>query len=107
MNEDFAFDIRRTIVEQIGRGNIFSISGGRIIGVTDPDDRIGIELPVSHGYKVRVFYDEAGDDYIVVRVMVRGAKEFVKGTKTGVYCDQVGEQAYRAGMFRSFSEEEW
>lgn len=66
----------------------------------------GVELPVSCGYRVRVRLTPA-DDYTVERVLVRGAREYAKGSRTQVYCDQVGEMAYRAGMFRSFNVEEW
>lgn len=92
---------RQEMVRQIGMGNILSISGGRINALPD-----GIELPVSSGYRVRVRLTPA-DTYTVERVMVRGAKTFSKGLKTDVFCDQVGEQAYRAGMFRSYGETEW
>jgi hypothetical protein len=92
---------RRTIAEQIGAGTILGISGGRIKALAD-----GIELPVSSGYKVRVRL-APNDTYTVERVMVRGAKTFAKGTKTDIYCDQLAEQAYRAGMFRSYDESEW
>lgn len=95
--------ITRTMAEQIGARNILAISGGRMI----VDEAHGeIILPVASGYKVVVTYCRASDTYTVRRVMVRGAKVFEKGTITGVYCDQVGEIAYRASCFRdgSFGE---
>lgn len=92
---------RADIARQIGRMNILSISGGRVIGIAN-----GIELPVSNGYHVRIELT-AGDDYTVSRIFKRGAKEFVKGQRERVYCDEVGEIAYRAGMFRSYDENEW
>lgn len=88
-------------IAQIGRMNILSISGGRI--TRRPT---GITLPVSNGYTVTV--DLAADDtYTVRRVLTRGAKQWIKGERTNVYCEEVGEVAYRAGMFRSYSETEW
>ena len=66
-------------------------SGGRVRPLSD-----GIELPIWNGYKVRVRLTPA-DDYTVQRVFVRGGQEFPKGERTRIYCDQVGETAYRAG----------
>ena len=83
-------------IAQIGIGNIFGISGGRVGHLSKNGEVIGIELPVGHGYKVRVFLD-ADDTYVVQRVW----RETVKGVATGVYCDEIGEVAYQAGMYRS------
>lgn len=95
-------EIRKTIRQQIGLGNILSISGGRVRPIEN-----GIELPVSSGYSVRVEYDEGWDDYTVTRVFKRAGKEFIHGQVEHVYCSEVGETAYRAGMFRSWDENEW
>ena len=95
-------EMRQTICQQIGMGNILSISGGKVIPT-----ETGIALPVSNGYTVHVEYDEGWDDYIVSRVFKRGDKEFIKGRIDHVYCDQLSELAYRAGMFRSWDENEW
>lgn len=97
---------RQEITQQIGIGNILSISGGRVQSLPD-----GIELPVSNGYRVRVHLTPA-DDYTVERVFIRKGKggvvrEFLHGSRDRVYADEVGEMAYRAGMFRSFSDDEW
>ena len=92
---------RREILAQIGMGRILSISGGRVRAIAD-----GIELPVSNGYSVRVQLT-AGDDYVVSRIFRRGGKEWVKGSRERVYCDEVGETAYYAGMFRSYDADEW
>lgn len=87
---------------QIGRGNVLAISGGRVF--TTPDSII---LPVSNGYHVAVTLDY-DDTYSVRRVFTRGGTVTVKGTKSGVYYDEVGEAAYRASCFRSddFGDEE-
>lgn len=92
---------RRTIAEQIGRMTILSISGGRIRPIEG-----GIELPVGSGYSVRVELAPS-DTYTVSRVFRRGGKEWIKGSRSEVYCSEVGEVAYFAGMFRSYGEEEW
>lgn len=95
-------ETRQTICEQIGVGNILSISGGRVY----PTEK-GICLPVACGYRVRVDYDEGSDTYTVRRIFIRSAVEFDHGTRDNVYCDEVGEVAYRAGMFRSWDKHEW
>jgi hypothetical protein len=85
----------RTLIAQIGKMNILAISGGRIYA-----RETGITLPVSSGYHVTV--DLAGNDtYIVRRVFVRAGKRHVKGERTNVYCEEVGEVAYKASCYRS------
>jgi hypothetical protein len=90
---------RREIRSQIGGMVILSISGGRVHPLPD-----GIELPVSNGFKVRVRLTPA-DTYTVERVFKRGNKEFPHGERTDVYCDEVSDAAYYAGMFRSYGYE--
>lgn len=89
------------IARQIGPATVASISGGRIRTLED-----GIELPVSNGYRVRVHLDPS-DTYTVERVFVRAGQEFRKGSRSNVYCDEVSEVAYFAGMFRSYDADEW
>ena len=85
----------RELVSQIGHMNILAISGGRITA-----RETGVTLPVSNGYSVTI--DLAGDDtYTVRRVFKRGAKVWIKGERTSVYCDQVGESAYVASCFQN------
>ncbi len=86
----------QVLKQQIGSGNILAISGGRVSILTKSGKPCGIELPVSSGYKVRVYL--ANDDtYTVQRVF----RDNVKGELTGVYAEDVGEQAYQAGMYQS------
>ena len=88
---------RITLPQQIGGGNILAVSGGRVTY-----RRTGITLPCGNGYSVEV--DLAGNDtYTVARVFSRAGQRFVKGERSGVYCDQISETVYRAGMFR----DEW
>ena len=83
------------LTRQIGRMNVLAISGGRV------QHRLtGVTLPVSNGYSVTVDLD-ASDTYTVRRVFKRGAKMWVKGERTDVYCDEVGEVAYQASCFRN------
>ena len=93
-NEFRPCDTQQTIA-QIGRMNIFAISGGRIIR-----RETGITLPVGAGYSVTVDLDW-GDEYVVRRVFKRGAKIWIKGERRGIYCDEIGEVAYRASCFRN------
>lgn len=92
---------RRTIILQTGKMTVLGISGGRIVALTD-----GIELPVSQGYKVRIRLNGL-DLYNVERVMVRGAKEFPKGTMTNVYADQLGDVAWSAHAYRNDENGVW
>lgn len=82
-----------TLVQQIGRGNVLAISGGRV-----QVREYGITLPVHAGYRVEIDL-EPSDTYTVRRVFVRGHKTWVKGEVTNVYCDQVGETAYQASCY--------
>lgn len=87
-----------TLLDQIGRMNVLAISGGRANLTAEG----ALVLPVSNGYRVEVEYNEGADDYTVRRVFKRGAKKWIKGELTGVYCDEVGERAYEASSFRSY-----
>ena len=87
-------------VAQIGKMNILAISGGRVGILSDGGKPKGLELPVSSGYKVRVFLHD-NDTYTVQRVLVRAGKETVKGEVRDVHSDDLGEQAYQAGMYKS------
>lgn len=78
---------RQQIVEQIG-AHIWAISGGRVVAIDG-----GVELPAGSGYRVRVVLDPS-DTYTVTRVFIRGGREFAKGDRTNVYCDEVGNVAY-------------
>ncbi len=94
-------DERRTILRQIGNMNVAAISGGRVRALPD-----GIELPVGAGYRVRVRLTPA-DDYTVERVFERAGVTFSKGLRERVYCDEVGETAYKASCFRNDPSEYW
>lgn len=83
----------RELIHQIGLINIRAISGGRIT-----HRPTGITLPVAYGYKVTIDLN-ADDTYTVRRVFQRGPRTWVKGEETSVYCDQVGDSAYRASCF--------
>jgi hypothetical protein len=84
----------RELKRQIGMASILATSGGRVL-----HRETGITLPCRYGYSVTV--DLAADDtYTVRRVFTRAGKVTVKGERTGVYCDEVGETVYRAGCFR-------
>lgn len=83
------YEVADTILAQIGRMNVLAISGGRV--GRHPD---GVTLPVSNGYAVIVTLD-GNDTYTVTRTW----RKTIKGQVSGIYCDQVGEVAYRASCF--------
>lgn len=83
----------RELVAQIGVRNIWAISGGRVFSRPT-----GVTLPVGHGYSVTV--DLAADDtYTVRRVFKRGAKVWIKGEMSSVYCDDISDVAYYASCY--------
>lgn len=90
-----------TLLSQIGRGNLLSISGGAVL----PNSH-GVILPVSNGYKV-VIDLMANDTYRVRRIRITGLKVYLYGERTEVYCEEVGQVAYYASCFRSYDANEW
>ena len=107
MNTDYGrpFD-EDTLLNQIGTWNVMAISGGRVNVWKPQGETVEIELPVSSGYLVRITL--AWDDtYTVERILRRrpkgkSAKETkVLGRVSGVFCDQVGEVAYRASCYKN------
>jgi hypothetical protein len=89
------------LITQIGRMNVFAISGGRVgVIVNDDGETVEIQLPVSNGYRVsiKLGWD---DTYTVSRQFVRKGTVSDKGTIEGVYCTEIGEVAYQASCFRS------
>ena len=96
-----AVAIARTITEQVGRGNVRAISGGRMSYAHD-DEGVELILPCGYGYEVRIRYT-IRDTYTVIRGYRKGLSYWIKGEMTDIYLTEVGEVAYRAGMFR----DEW
>jgi hypothetical protein len=91
----------RLIARQIGPRVLASISGGRVTV-----RETGITLPVDCGYSVTV--DLAADDtYVVRRIFRRARKEWIRGERTGVHCEDLSQAAYAASCFRSWSTTEW
>ena len=87
------------LINQIGRMNIFAISGGRV-GVTknNQGETVEVELKVGKGYRVSISLGW-DDTWTVSRQFVRKGIVSDKGTLTGVFADQVGEIAYKASCF--------
>ena len=87
------------LISQIGRMNIFAISGGRV-GVTknNEGETVEVELKVGKGYRVSISLGW-DDTWTVSRQFVRKGVVSDKGTLTGVFADQVGEIAYKASCF--------
>lgn len=92
---------RNEILNQIGRMNLFAISGGRALGLED-----GVRLQVGNGYNVDVRLTPA-DEYTVERVFIRSGKVTSKGKREHVFCDEVGEVAYNASCFRNNDADYW
>lgn len=97
-----------TLLVQIGLGNILAISGGRksIITTTDDGDTyvIGVALPVSANRSVEITLDY-DDTYRVrrIRQIVNGKNkghEIIEAEQANIYCDEVGEVAYRLSCWR-------
>ena len=95
--------------KQIGIGNIFAISGGRVFidgktFNTTYQTTEQVEFPVAYGYRVRVTLGW-DDTWTVSRVIVKntknGIKETIKGTVEGVYPEYIGEVAYKASCFQN------
>ena len=84
----------QTLKAQIGMGNILAISGGRVIV-----RKTGITLPCRYGYAVTIDL-AANDTYTVRRLFTKSGRTWLHGERTDDYCEEVGEVAYRAGMFR-------
>jgi hypothetical protein len=99
-------DTREAMVAQIGGRSVYAISGGRVEADTVGDDP-AIRLPVAHGYSVRVIYNQGSDTYTVQRLYTRLGKTTVKGEVADVYCDQLGEIAYRASCYASYDADQW
>jgi hypothetical protein len=90
------------LISQIGHMNILAISGGRVIVVKNNNgETIEVELKCGAGYRVSIALGW-DDTYTVTRQYVRKGTVFNKGTVEGVYCDNIGEVAYKASCFRSY-----
>jgi hypothetical protein len=89
------------LINQIGRMNVFAISGGRVgVIVNNQGETIEVQLPVSNGYRVSITLGW-NDTWTVSRQFVRKGVVSDKGTLEDVYCEQVGEIAYKASCFRN------
>jgi hypothetical protein len=96
------------LINQIGRMNVFAISGGRVgVIVNNEGETVEVQLPVSNGYRVSITLGW-NDTWTVSRQFVRKGVVSDKGTLEDVYCEQVGEIAYKASCFRNvqFGEKE-
>lgn len=89
------------LLGQIGRMNIFAISGGRVQVWRTNDGKATrtITLPVSNGYSVEIYL--AWDDTWTVTRQFKRKGIINKGTVEGVYPENIGEVAYQASCFRS------
>jgi len=91
-------DINQTI-SQIGKMNILGISGGRVNPLRNTaGEPVGVHLPVGKGYGVNVLL-HPNDTYTVQRVTTRAGVVKIKGQEDGIYAEDLGDTAYRAGMY--------
>ena len=87
------------LVAQIGKMNIFAISGGRVQVITNEENEcVEVILPVGKGYRVAITLGFM-DTWTVRREYVRKGVATVKGVQEDVYFDEVGEVAYKASCF--------
>ena len=86
------------LLKQIGRMNVFAISGGRYYRITNEEgETVEVVLPVGHGYSVRITLGFM-DTWTVRRVYgVKNPK--TKGVQEDVYLTEVGEVAYKASCY--------
>lgn len=97
------------IIRQVGKWNLLAISGGKWGVLYEFVDNvtfypIGAWLPCGAARMVEITLD-FDDTYRVRRVrrITRGAQKnggIIEFEQTGVYCDEVGEVAYRASCWR-------
>lgn len=95
------------VIAQIGRMNMYAISGGVWASLRDSSDQdriIGVWLHCGTSRAVEVILDW-NDTYIVRRVrrITRGAGRnsgVVEFEQKEVYCDELAEVAYRASCWR-------
>jgi len=91
------------LLAQIGKQNIFAISGGRVEIWRTNDGKAArtVTLPVSNGYSVEIYL--AWDDtWTVTRQFKRKGQYSNKGTLEQIYPENIGEVAYKASCFRSY-----
>lgn len=95
----------KEIAQQVGKWNILAISGGRLHAITnDEGEVVGLRMPINGTRRVDIVLDW-NDTYIVrrVRKVVRGANrghETVETEFSDIYCDEVGEVAYKASCWK-------
>lgn len=87
----------KELVSQIGRMNIWAISGGRVLV-----RNTGITLKVGNGYFVEIDL-HISDTYTVKRVYQTKRMRIVKGIVNDVYCEEIGEVAYLASCYVNVS----
>jgi len=86
------------LIRQIGIGNFYAISGGRVKAITNEQgETVEVILPVGKGYLVAITL--GWDDTYIVRRVYGWKKPRTKGVQSNVYCEEVGEIAYKASCF--------
>ena len=87
------------LIEQVGARVILSVSAGRVIAHRNAEGEVlSVQLPLVSRISVAVQSDFM-DTYNVYRV--RNGKIF--GEMSDVYCDQISDFVYQAGMYVNVS----
>lgn len=82
------------LLQQIHRGDLMAVSGGRWAQV----NKYEVKFPVGSGYSVRVRLS-FWDTWEVTRVFEREGKAFVKETWEDVYAFDVSRAVYEASCY--------
>ncbi len=99
MNQVQDHQTATTIVKQIGMQNRLAISGGRQYLIPSTAQHgAGVRLPVSNGHHVEIIY-EFNDTYTIRGYFERKGKRIITHQFFDVYCDQLGEIAYKASCY--------
>jgi len=95
-----------TLISQMGRMNLFAISGGKWAQIVDEDNvPVGLIMPCGGNRAVEVVLNFM-DLYTVRRVRYitagnnKGDIVVEKEIGDMIYCDEVGESAYQASIWR-------
>ena len=92
------------LMAQIGKMNIFAVSGGRTVAIQNAEgEQVGLLMPCGKNRAVEVVLDWM-DTYTVrrVRMVTAGADKGtikVEAETEGVYCTEIGEAVYQASCW--------
>ncbi len=91
-------EFRAALTAQVHPMTVASVSGFRVEPIAMDGEYYGIEFPCTRTRTVRVFLDFM-DTYTVQRTL----NGRVLGEERDIYCDEIDDAVYRAGMFVNVS----